>query len=487
MDSFRPDDIAVPNGHFIGGALVDAGGDDRAVLRPSDGRVYAAFRAADADLVSSAVERADAAFRQSPWARCAPRARTRTLCRLADLIEENAAALARLEAVGSTRPVAQCAAWDMPYLAELFRYYAELCDKDGGAVAPTAASKLGFTIQEPIGVVAAIAPWNFPLVMAATKVAPVLAAGNAVVLKPSELTPFSVLRLAELARRAGIPDGIFNVVLGDGPVTGAALVAHPLVGKVTFTGSTRTGARIMAAAAMQGPKPVTLELGGKSPQIVFADADLEPTAAAIAGSVLGNAGQVCVAGTRLLVQRRIADRFVDALVRRMRAIRPGATWDSAGDYAPIVSSAQLGQVSALVESGLRAGGETLLGAARIDRPGFFYAPTLVRIGDGGNPLARREVFGPVATLQVFDAEEEAVAMANDCDYGLAAGVHTADLSVALRCVRAIDAGTVWVNRYGRSNDFSMCTGGFKKSGIGKDLGREAFEASRRTKSVLLEF
>jgi aldehyde dehydrogenase (NAD+) len=276
--------------------------------------VYAGVPLADADLVDRAVQDAWRAWKTSNWARCAPRERARVLRRWADLIDADAQALAQLEAVGSTRPLKDAAAWDVPFTADGIRFFAEWADKIGGEVAPTRTDHLGMTIAEPYGVIAAIAPWNLPLVMASWKVAPALAAGNAVVLKPSEMTPFSVLRLAELAIEAGMPAGIFNIVQGDGQGAGAALCRHPRIAKVTFTGSTRSGAAIMAACAESGTKPVTLELGGKSPQVVFADApDLERTVRTVARAITLNAGQVCVAGSRLIVQRAVADRVVERL------------------------------------------------------------------------------------------------------------------------------------------------------------------------------
>jgi aldehyde dehydrogenase (NAD+) len=278
MDSFNPDDVAIRSGHFIGGEYVDgdlrSGGRRIEVARPSDGVIYAWVPLADAGTVDRAVENAWQAFRTSGWARMAPRERAKILRRFAELVEADASFPGRLEALGSTRPIAQAVGWDVLFTAEGIRFYAEFADKLGGDVAATDHDHLGMTITEPYGVIGAIAPWNFPLVMASWKIAPALAAGNAVVLKPSEMTPFSVLRLAELAVHSGVPAGIFNVIQGDGRVTGDELVRHPKISKVTFTGSTRTGAAIMAACANSGTKPVTLELGGKSPQIVFADARL---------------------------------------------------------------------------------------------------------------------------------------------------------------------------------------------------------------------
>jgi aldehyde dehydrogenase (NAD+) len=325
--------------------------------------------------------------------------------------------------------------------------------------------------------------------MASWKIAPALAAGNAVVLKPSEMTPFSVLRLAELAVRAGVPAGIFNVIQGDGRVTGDELVRHPKISKVTFTGSTRTGASIMAACANSGTKPVTLELGGKSPQIVFADAPrLDDVARRIAGAITGNAGQVCVAGSRLLVERSLAEPLAERIGKIFAELKPGATWAAGTTLSPIISAPQAARIEGIVGRTLEAGATLRYGGVRADggADGAFYSPTLLTDVTAHSEAVREEVFGPVLTLQTFDTEEEALALAQHPEYGLAAGVHTADLGRALRFVRGLEAGTVWVNRYGRTSDFMIPTGGFKRSGIGKDLGRQAYEANLRFKSVLID-
>ncbi|MGF6597994.1 aldehyde dehydrogenase (NAD+) [Paraburkholderia sp. GAS448] len=489
MDSFNPADIVVRGGHFIGGEYVDEYGRGIDVLRPSDGVAYAAVPLGDAALVDRAVANAWHAFRTSGWGRMAPRERARILRRFADLVAADAATLGPLEALGSTRPVRDAIAWDVPFTAEGIRFYAEFADKVGGDVTATDQDHLGMTIAEPYGVIGAIAPWNFPLVMASWKIAPALAAGNAIVLKPSEMTPFSVLRLAELAVQAGVPAGIFNVVQGDGRTTGDALVRHPKVGKITFTGSTRTGAAIMAACAQTGTKPVTLELGGKSPQIVFADAPrLDDVARRIAAGITTNAGQVCVAGSRLLVERSIAEPLAERIERIFAGLKPGATWQAGTTLPPIISETQAARIDAIVGRTLDSGATLRYGGQRADAatPGAFYMPTLLSGVTREAEAVREEVFGPVLTLQTFDTEEEALELAQHPEYGLAAGVHTADLGRALRFVRGLEAGTVWVNRYGRSADFMIPTGGYKRSGIGKDLGKQAYEANLRFKSVLID-
>ena len=487
MDSFDPRLIAVRSAHFIGGQYRDAA-PGLEVVRPSDGAAYAELPVADADLVDEAVNNAWQAFTQSDWASRPPRERARVMRRWADLIEADAAILAPLEAVGSTRPHKDVIAWDIPYVAEGIRFFAELADKHGGSVAATQTDRLGMQIAEPYGVIAAIAPWNFPLSMASWKVAPALAAGNAVVLKPSELTPFSSMRFAELALQAGIPAGIFNVVQGDGRVTGDALCRHPRIGKVTFTGSTATGSSIMSTCALIGPKPVTLELGGKSPQLVFADVpDIAKTARTVALAITGNAGQVCVSGSRLLIERSIMAPFIEQLQGYFQGLKPGPTWAPDSTLSPIISRLQASRIDAIVQRSVQAGAEVLSGGGLFDvLGGAYYRPTLLAGVDDANPAVCEEIFGPVLTIQAFDTEEEALSLAAHATYGLAAGVHTADINRALRLVRGLEVGTVWVNRYGRSNDYILPTGGYKRSGIGKDLGREAFEANLRFKSVLID-
>jgi len=487
MASFDPSDIAVRCAHFIGGRTCDARA-ELEVFRPSDGQFQSGLPCASADLVDEVVEGTWRAWKASDWASRPPRERARVMRRWADLVEADGEVLGPLEAVGSTRPLREVLAWDIPYVAEGIRFFAEFADKHGGEVAATATSHLGLQITEPYGVVGAIAPWNFPLSMAGWKMAPALAAGNAVVIKPSELTPFSILRLAELAVLAGLPAGILSVVQGDGRVTGDALCRHPRIGKVTFTGSTGTGTAIMTACAESGPKPVTLELGGKSPQLVFADApDLARTARSVAAAITGNAGQVCVSGSRLLVQRAALEPMLEGLRAAFAALRPGPTWSAEATLSPIISHRQGQRIHDIVNRSRAAGAEILLGGELEEGlGGSYYPPTLISGVSADNPAVREEIFGPVLTVQVFDDEAEALALADHPTYGLAAGVHTADLGRALRLTRALEVGTVWVNRYGRSHDWIIPTGGYKRSGIGKDLGRAAYEATLRSKSVLID-
>jgi aldehyde dehydrogenase (NAD+) len=490
MNSFDPDLIGTQaRNNFTAGRRVLGAGAAVEVRRPSDTRVYGTLDGASAAQVDAAVEDARQAYRSGRWAAADPRARMKVMRRWADLIDADAALLAPLEALGSTRTIGEILAWDLGYAAECLRFFAEFADKVGGEVMATTPDKLGMTITEPYGVVAAVAPWNLPLVMAAWKIAPAIAAGNSVVLKPSELTPFSIVRVAELAIEAGLPAGVLNVVQGDGLSVGDPLCRHPLVSKVSFTGSTATGIAIMHACAETGPKPVTLELGGKSPQIVFADAnDIGQSAATVAHAITLNSGQVCVAGSRLLVQDKVADEVVSRIVRAFEAHRIGPTWADDTTMGPIISEKQLGQIDGIVSRALAAGGEALTGGGRAPAPqdGSYFLPTVLTGLPQDSEAVQGEIFGPVLTVQTFSDEEEAYALANDSRYGLAAGVHTGDLNRAIRATRALEAGTVWVNRYGRSNDFMLPTGGFKQSGIGKDLGREAYMANLKSKAALIQ-
>lgn len=486
MRDFDPTTIQVTTGHFIDGEAI-AGGETIPVARPSDLVDYAEIPIATADVVDRAIGSAHAALAASGWASRPPRERARVLRRWAELIEDNAEELGRIEAVGSTRPISQAVTGDVAATAEGIRFFSEWADKLGGEVAATRSDNLGLIMSEPYGVVGAIAPWNVPLSTASWKLGPALAAGNAIVLKPSELTPFSAVRLAQLAIEAGMPAGIFNIVQGTGAITGDALARHPDLGKISFTGSTQTGAAIMKAAAESGIKPVTLELGGKSPQLVFADADLEKAATCIVGSILANSGQGCVAGSRVIAQRPAAEALTELLRTKLAQIRPGHTWRAATDFGPIVSEAQARRIHRIVSASQEQGGEVLLGGGLMaGYGGAYYQPTIIANVTCENAAVREEVFGPVLTIQSFDAEEEGLALADHPEYGLAAGVYTADLGRALRAVRQLKAGTVWVNRYSRTLDFILPTGGYKSSGIGKDLGRQAVEQNLRHKTVLID-
>ncbi|MEM7731657.1 MAG: aldehyde dehydrogenase family protein [Pseudomonadota bacterium] len=483
--SFDPSSVSFEPSHFIGGqTIADTG--KIAVARPSDGQLFSDCPIAGPDLVDRAVEAAHAAVKHSGWSRCQPRDRLRALVAWADLIEAHAEELGRIEAVPSTRLIHEVVNGEIPVIAEQIRFFAELADKEGGFLAPTADTQLGWIEHEPYGVIGAITPWNFPMSMAVWKLAPALAAGNAVVLKPSEMTPFSTVRLAQLAEKAGVPSGLINVVQGDGATTGTALTGHPGIGKVSFTGSTRAGAAISENVARTGLKPVTLELGGKSPQVVFADAEFDKTVDRVIRGILPNGGQACVSGSRLLVEEAIALRLIDAVKTRMHAIRPGPTWVAETTYSPAISEQQRSRIDRIVQETVAEGAELICGGTPIEREGYFYTPTILGHVTQSSAAVRHEVFGPVLTVQTFRDEDEALALADHPEYGLCAGVHTQNMSRAIRMARGIQAGTVWVNRYGRSRDHILPTGGYKSSGIGKDLGREAYLGAMRSKTILVD-
>jgi len=490
MPSFNPQNVPLPAGHLIGGKIHPGNGERLRVNRPSDGQFLGEIPDGDAALVDLAVTNAHQSWLESGWGTCAPRERAKVLRRWACLIEEHRVMLGQLEAVSSTRPIYDVINHEIPFTAEAIRFYAECCDKYSGDVLPTRSSSLGMLVPEPYGVIGAITPWNFPLSMASWKLGPALAAGNAVVLKPSELTPFSTIKLAELAIEAGLPAGVLNIVQGRGVSCGSALVNHPLVRKVSFTGSTVTGAQIMSQAALNGMKPVTLELGGKSPQLVFDDAgDIDVVATRIFRGFTANGGQACVAGTRLVVQSGIADALITKLVALCESVAPGNTWSGACRYAPIIDVRQAKKIESIVQAAIKDGAQLLAGGEFFanTEQGYFFKPTLLA-GVGAQSVAvQEEIFGPVLTIQTFETEEQGLALADHAIYGLAAGVHTLNIERALRAMRRLAAGTVWINRYGRSGDFIIPTGGFNGSGIGKDLGRQAYEACLRYKSVLIDF
>jgi aldehyde dehydrogenase (NAD+) len=357
-----------------------------------------------------------------------------------------------------------------------------------GQVLATRDDVFSLTLREPYGIVGAIAPWNVPMVLATAKFAPALAAGNAVILKPSELTPFTALRMAELAIEAGLPAGLFNVVVGYGPEAGAPLVRHPKVGVISFTGSTATGVSIMTEAAHAGLKPVSLELGGKSPQLVFADIpDMDYVADQVAAGACRNAGQLCYCGSRLVVQRSIADELVSKVIARMKGATAGPTWDTATSLAPIISRKQADRIADIVSRTRAAGDNVLLGGQATNGPeqGAYFQPTVIE-ARGNSPVVEEEVFGPVLAVQTFDDFEEGLAKADHSTYGLAGAVHTSDINKALTAARRIPAGMIWVNTYGRSLDVGSPFGGYKQSGFGKDFGVAAFDKYFKGKSVWVQ-
>jgi aldehyde dehydrogenase (NAD+) len=483
---FDPGAVPLSSGSLIGGKLIGGDGADFDVLRPSDGCVARHERGASPVLVDRAVALARAAHRKGEWARATPQHRGQVFRRWADLVQAHADELVQLEALVSSRLAAEAVQRDIPQAIAILRYYGEMIDKVEGQLLASAADTFSFTRREPHGVVAAISPWNVPLILATVKIAPALAAGNAVVLKPSELTPYSIRLLAQLGIEAGLPSGQLAVLHGVGPETGHALVTHPEVDYVSFTGSTRTGAQVMADAALSGPKPVSLELGGKSPQLVLADADLERAARLIAGSVTRNAGQVCFAGTRLVAHRSVSERLTARVIELMRQVKAGPTWNRDTTLSPIISLPQRQRIASLLEQGLADGGELAAGGSVLEAGGgYFFEPTVVTGVAASNSLVREEIFGPVLVVQEFDELEEGLALADHAEYGLAAGVHTANLAAAVRCSHALQAGTVWVNHFGPT-DISSPVGGYKRSGFGKDFGTEGLQKYFKTKHVWLQ-
>ncbi|MGQ3485880.1 aldehyde dehydrogenase family protein [Roseovarius pacificus] len=480
-----PDGLKLPDAHFIGGAYIN-GPKEIEIRSPSTGDVLGSIPCAGADVVDLAVRTASEALERSGWATLRPRERRDLLCAWADLMEAEAQTLAGLEAICSSRPFTQVLTGDLVVTAEQIRFFAEFADKEGGALVPVSDDHFGYVAEEPYGVIGAITPWNVPISMAGWKLGPALAAGNAVVLKPSEMTPYSTLYMAELAVRAGIPDGILNIVLGDGQTTGVAITGHPGIDKVSFTGSTRAGSAIMENIARTGIKPMTLELGGKSPMLVFADADLDLAADCLDRGIMANAGQGCVAGSRMIVAEEIAEALAAKLTERFARYRPAHTLASEAGFSPIISETQLARIDGIVQAAVGQGAELVCGGCRFEREGSFYRPTLITGVTEDSPAVREEIFGPVATFQTFATEDEAMTLASHPTYGLCAGLFTRGLSRAMRLTRRLEAGTVWVNRYGRSRDHILPTTGWKSSGLGSDLGREAYRANLRPKSVLID-
>jgi betaine-aldehyde dehydrogenase len=443
------------------------------VVEPATEGVLEEIPRAGAEDVDAAVARAKAAF--PAWRAVAPPDRARLLRRVANAIEEHHADLSVLEARNAGKPIGD-ARGEIGMVADTFRYYAAAPERLLGDTIPVAGG-LGFTVREPLGVVGLITPWNFPLAIASWKLAPALAAGNTVVLKPAELTPLTALRFAEIALEAGLPEGVVNVVAGPGSVCGQRIVEHPGVAKVAFTGSTEVG-RAIAAAAAATIKRVTLELGGKSANVVFADADLEAAAASAPSAVFGNAGQDCCARSRILVERSALDRFMDALEDAVEAVQVGDPLDEATAMGPLISAQRREEVASFVAGDAPV---AIRGAAP-DGPGFWFAPTVLCPVTNDARAAREEIFGPVACVIPFRDEAEAVRLANDTIYGLSGSIWTRDGAKALRMARAIESGVLSINS-NTSVRVSTPFGGFKQSGYGRELGPHAVEHYTETKTV----
>jgi aldehyde dehydrogenase (NAD+) len=468
---------------FIGGDFVDAAeGGTVEVIDPHDCSVLAQVAEARALDVDRAVEAAAAAF--PAWASTPAAARGRLLLRLADLIEEHADELAELESRDTGHPLRDSTRLDVPRTAAAFRYFGGIADKVEGTVVPVEAGFLNYVEREPLGVVGQIVPWNFPLMFCSWKLGPALAAGNTVVLKPSELTPLTSLRLAEMLVEVGVPPGVVNIVPGYGAIAGQRLAEHPGVAKVSFTGSTAVGRRIVEASA-GNLKRVHLELGGKGANVVFADADLDAARNGSAFAIFHNQGQACIAGSRLILHEDIADEFLDGFVELARSIRLGPPLDPDTEMGPLTSPMHRDRVLGYVKVALDEGGEVLAGGREPQDPalatGCYVEPTVVR-ADPTARVCQEEVFGPFVAVTTFRTDDEAIALANGTDYGLGAGLWTRDLSRAHRMGRAFRSGMVWVNSYKRASPGSPF-GGVGQSGYGREMGFEAMREYTEAKSV----
>ncbi len=471
---------------FSLGGTWHAGSDGatRACIDPATG--HELVRVADATKADAerAIAIARTAFDEGPWPRTPALERAKLLNALADAVDANAADLATLETLGCGKPLRE-AEYDVADAANCFRYYAGLATKPHGQTFDVPAASQTFTVREPIGVCGQIVPWNYPLLMSVWKLAPALAAGNVCILKPSEFTPLSALWLAKIARSVGLPDGALSVVTGAGPVVGAALAESMDVDKIAFTGSVPTGRTIMRAAA-GNVKKISLELGGKSPNIVFEDADFATAIDYALFGIYANAGQVCSAGSRLVLQRSIAERFLEELVRRAKAIVVGDGLDGATEMGPLVSETQRDRVERYIEIGKAEGARLLCGGGRASvagKPdGFYIEPTIFADTTPEMRIVREEIFGPVLVVQPFDDEADAIRIANDSVYGLAGAVFTNDAARAHRVVRALRAGITWINAYHPTYNEAPW-GGYKQSGIGRELGTYGYDAYTEVKQI----
>lgn len=477
-------DQAMIGGRFVaaaGGATFDA-------INPATNQLLARVAACTSEDVDRAVASARQAFEQGPWARMAPTERKRVMLRLAELMLAHREELALLESLNMGKPVLDAYNIDVPGAAQVFAWYGESLDKLYDQVAPTAANAVATITREPIGVVAAVVPWNFPLDMAAWKLAPALAAGNSVVLKPAEQSPLSALRLAELALEAGIPEGVLNVVPGLGEIAGKALGLHPEVDCLVFTGSTQVGKYFMQYSAQSNLKQVWLECGGKSPNLVFDDCkDLDLAAEKAAFGIFFNQGEVCSANSRLYVQRSIHDAFIERLIAKARDWLPGNPLDPASRAGAIVDAQQTSQIMAAIGRAQEEGALLVAGGRQLSFNGSsnFIEPTIFTHVDPQSSLSREEVFGPVLAVTAFDTEEEAIRLANDSVYGLAASVWSDDLNRVHRVARQLRVGSVSVNTVD-ALDVVAPFGGYKQSGFGRDLSLHAFDKYTQLKTTWIQ-
>jgi 4-guanidinobutyraldehyde dehydrogenase / NAD-dependent aldehyde dehydrogenase len=474
---------------FIGGMFVEAAsGETFDCVSPIDGRVLAKIAACGTQDVNRAVAAAREAFEQGVWADRGPKARKRTLITFAGLIESHADELALLETLDMGKPITNARNSDLRAVAECVRWYGEALDKLYDEIAPTPKSALALITREPIGVVGAVTPWNFPLLMAAWKFAPALAAGNSVVLKPAEQSPLSALRVAEIAIEAGIPAGVFNVVPGFGETAGQALGRHPDVDAISFTGSTEVGKLFLRYAGESNMKSVSLECGGKTPVLVFADTpDLDAAATGAANGIFYNSGQVCDAGSRLLVEEKIHDLFLEKVAAAAKGFQPGDPLEEKTKMGTIVDKVQTRRVLAYIEKGRAEGAKLAVGGrqVRTDTGGFYIEPTIFDCVDNQMTIAREEIFGPVLSTITFKSAEEAVKIANDSSYGLEANLWTNDLTKAHAIARALRAGTVTINTR-EGGGIEVPFGGYKQSGFGRDKSLHALQKYTQLKTTYIK-